>query len=123
MDHEGRMAQVAKAIESQTADIAALVKTHTESSAAPAGTMKGLGRASEELLLLRACHQYLVSVPCDHRSRRARASARECAAVRSSWGFHKAAEGRLQAKVTPRLAIGLAGPFWGAGDKELDAYL
>ena len=57
---EGRMEQVAKAIESQTAEIAALVKSQTDSNASPAGTLKGL---------LRACNQYQVTIGAGEQSR------------------------------------------------------
>ena len=54
---------IARAIQSQTAELTSLVKSHTEHTALPAGTLKGLNRQSEELVfLLRACNQYQVTV-------------------------------------------------------------
>ncbi|CAE7205713.1 unnamed protein product [Symbiodinium sp. CCMP2592] len=59
----GAFDEIARAIQSQTAEIASLVKSHTENTAVPPGTMKGLNRTSEELVfLLRACNQYQVTV-------------------------------------------------------------
>ena len=59
----GAFDEVARAIQSQTAEIASLVKCHTENTAVPPGTIKGLNRTSEELVfLLRACNQYQVTV-------------------------------------------------------------
>ena len=131
---EGRMEQVAKAIESQTAEIAALVKSQTDSNSAPPGTLKGLGRVSEELVfLLRACNQYQVTIGAGEQGQ-ALANALLSAQVGASTKLRKAG---FKQKVTPRLAIGLAGPYWGTGDKhaltvadfvshtdaELDAYV
>ena len=56
------VAQIAKAIQSQTAELANLVR-YQGSGAQPAGTVRGLGRQSEELVfLMRACGQYSVKV-------------------------------------------------------------
>lgn len=57
------MAELARAIQQQTSELATLVKAQNETTAAPSGLMKSLGRASEELVfLLRACGQYTVEI-------------------------------------------------------------
>ena len=127
------MLQVAKALQNQTQEIAALVRGQHEASALPVGTLKGLSRASEELVfLLRACGQYDVKIcASEHGASLAQAllSAQLGASTRlRGLGFRQ--------KMTPRLAIGLAGPYWGTQDRyslgaadfiqytdaELDAY-
>ena len=126
--------EIAKAIQSQTAEIASLVKTHTESSASPAGTLKGLGRQSEELVfLVRACNQYAVVVGAGEQGQ-SLANALLSAQVGAATKLRKAG---FKQKVTQRLAISLAGPYWGTHEKyslsaadflaytdaELDAYV
>ena len=127
------MLQVAKALQNQTQEIAALVRGQHEANNLPVGTLKGLSRSSEELVyLLRACGQYDVRVCAgEHGMALAQAllSAQAGASTRlRNLGFRQ--------KMTPRLAIGLAGPYWGTQDKhslgagdfiqytdaELDAY-
>lgn len=57
------MAALAQAIQSQTAEIASLVKAQNDQPTHPAGTIKGLTRLSEEMVyLMRACDQYHVAV-------------------------------------------------------------
>ena len=125
---------IAKAIQSQSAEIASLVKSHAESAALPPGTVKGLNRMSEELVfMLRACNQYQVSVGAGEQGQ-ALANALLSAQVGASTKLRKAG---FKQKVTTRLAVGLAGPYWGTAEKhslsaadfvahtdaELDAYV
>ena len=57
------MAVLAQAIQSQTAELASLVKAQHEQTNHPQGTVKGLNRLSEEMVfIMRACDQYTVSV-------------------------------------------------------------
>ena len=58
---------IAQAIQSQTAEIASLVKAQAEQTHHPQGTLRGLNRLSEEMVfILRACDQYSVAVcPCE----------------------------------------------------------
>lgn len=104
------MAELAKAIQQQTSELATLVKAQHETNNAPGGSMKSLGRVSEELVyLLRACGQYTVEIgDGEYGANLAQAllSAQASASTKlRGAGFRQ--------KVTPRLAIGLAGPFWG----------
>ena len=62
-ENPGTIKDIARAIKSQTAEIAFLVKSHTDTTSAPSGTLKGLNPQSEEtVFLLRACNQYQVTV-------------------------------------------------------------
>eukprot|EP00435_Cladocopium_sp_Y103_P039436 s669_g10.t1 len=58
------MENIARAIQSQTAELATLVRHQAEGGGAqPVGTVKGLNRQSEEMVfLMRACGQYHVQV-------------------------------------------------------------
>ena len=57
------MADLAKAIQHQTTELATLVRAQHEGGNNAAGTIKALNRTSEELMfLLRACGQYTVTV-------------------------------------------------------------
>ena len=106
--------EIARAIKSQTAEIASLVKTHTESAAPAPGTVKGLTRQSEELVfLVRACNQYDVVVGAGEQGQ-ALANGLLSAQVGASTKLRKAG---FKQKVTSRLAIGIAGPYWGTQDK------
>ena len=109
------MATLAQAIQHQTAELASLVKAQHESGQHPAGTIRGLNRQSEELVFLaRACDQYHVAVcPGEVGAGLANGllSAQSGAATKlRGLGFRQ--------KVTSRLAIGLAGPYWGAHEKH-----
>ena len=107
--------EIAKAIQSQTAEIASLVKSHTENTAVPPGTIKGLNRTSEELVfLLRACNQYQVTIGAGEQGQ-ALANALLSAQVGASTKLRKAG---FKQKVTNRLAVGLAGPYWGTQEKH-----
>ena len=98
----GQMDDIARAIQSQTAEIASLVKNHTDANAVPAGTLKGLNRTSEELVfLLRAW---------SGEQGQALANALLSAQVGASTRLRRAG---FKQKVTSRLAIGLAGLYWG----------
>ena len=111
---DSHMTEIAKAIQQQTTELAMLVKSQHETTAATGGTMKSLGRMSEELVfLLRACGQYTVEVGAgEYGANLANAllTAQAGASTRlRSAGFRQ--------KVTPRLAIGFAGPHWGTQER------
>ena len=110
------MEQIAKALQNQTAELASLVKFQAEGSGSqPAGTLKGLGRQSEELVfLLRACGQYDVKIG-EGEHGQALANGLLAAQVGSSTKLRAAG---FRQKMTQRLAIGLAGPYWGAHEKH-----
>jgi len=108
------MAALAQAIQSQTAELASLVKAQHEHTTHPQGTVKGLNRLSEEMVfIMRACDQYTVSVcPGEVGSGLANGllSAQVGAATKlRAMGFRQ--------RMTTRLAVGLAGPFWGSQEK------
>ena len=108
------MAVLAQANQSQTAELASLVKAQSDQSSHPQGTVEGLNKLSEEMVfVIRACDQYTVSVcPGEVGSSLANAllSAQVGAATRlRAMGFRQ--------RMTTRLAVGLAGPYWGAQDK------
>ena len=108
------MAVLAQAIQSQTAELASLVKAQHEQTNHPQGTVKGLNRLSEEMVfIMRACDQYTVSVyPGEVGSSLANGllSAQVGAATKlRAMGFRQ--------RMTTRLAVGLAGPFWGSQEK------
>ena len=57
------MAKLTQAIQNQTSEIATLVRAQQDSGQHPPGSVRGLGRQSEELVfLMRACDQYDVKV-------------------------------------------------------------
>lgn len=132
-DDDRSMAHIAEAIKNQTAELANLVRSQTETSTHPAGSMKGLGKQTEELVfLMRACGQYDVKLcPGEHGQTLAQGliSAQHGAAT-------KLRNLGCRQKMTQRLAIALAGPYWGTHEKhaigvadfisftdaELDAY-
>ena len=108
------MSVLAKAIQSQTAEIASLVKAQVDHGAHPQGTIKGLTRLSEEMVyLIRACDEYQVTV-CPGEVGVALANSLLAAQVGAATKLR--AMGFRQ-KMTNRLAIGLAGPFWGSQEK------
>ena len=127
------MAKIAEAIQHQTAELANLVRSQVDVNSHPAGTLKGLAKQSEELVfLLRACGQYDVKLcPNEYGQSLAQGllSAQHGAAT-------KLRNLGCRQKMTSRLAIGLAGPYWGTQEKhalsvsdfvthtdaELDAY-
>ena len=108
------MTEIAKAIQQQTSELATLVKTQQEQTAVQGGTMKGRGRPSEELVfLLRACGQYTVEVGAGEHG-----AALATALVAAQAGAStKLRDAGFRQKVTQRLAIGLAGPYWGTQEK------
>ena len=112
---EAGMADLAKAIQHQTAELASLVKSQHE--AAPTtnqGTVKSLGRVSEELVyLMRACGQYTVEVGENEYGANL-ANALMAAQAGASTRLRNAG---FRQKVTNRLAVGVAGPFWGTQEK------
>ena len=108
------IAEIARAIQQQTTELASLVKTQTDNVNVPSGTIKSLGRTSEELVfLLRACGQYTVQVG-DGEYGAGLANALIAAQAGASTKLRAAG---FRQKVTPRLAVGLAGPFWGTQEK------
>ena len=108
------MVDIAKAIQQQTTELAALVRGQAESSGGPPSTLKGLGRQSEELVfLMRGCGQYQVAVGDQEYG----ASLANALLAAQSGASTKLRASGFRQKVTPRLAIGLAGPYWGLQDK------
>ena len=106
--------EIAKAIQQQTSELASLVKTQTDSTNVASGTIKALGRTSEELVfLLRACGQYNVQVG-DGEYGANLANALISAQAGASTKLRAAG---FRQKVTTRLAVGLAGPYWGTQEK------
>ena len=111
---QSEMVGIAKAIQQQTNELASLVKAQQESTMAPGGSVKSLGRTSEELVyLLRACEQYTVQVGGGEYGA-ALASALLAAQAGASTKLRNAG---FRQKVTTRLAVGLAGPHWGTQEK------
>lgn len=109
------MEQIAKALQNQTAELASLVRNQVEGAGTqPQGTIKGLGRQSEELVfLLRACGQYEVKIG-EGEHGQALANSLLAAQVGASTKLRQAG---FKQKMTPRLAIGLAGPYWGVQER------
>eukprot|EP00435_Cladocopium_sp_Y103_P064105 s1381_g25.t1 len=107
--------QIAKAIQNQTAELASLVRYQSEGSAGqPSGTLKGLKKQSEELVfLMRACGQYAVKVG-EGEHGQALANSLLAAQVGASTKLRAAG---FRQRMTSRLAVGLAGPFWGTHEK------
>ena len=112
---DGAVTEIAKAIQYQTAELANLVKSQNESATtSTGGTMKALGRTSEELVfLLRACGQYTVEVGGNEYGANL-ANALMSAQAGASTKLRNAG---FRQKVTARLAIGLSGPYWGTQEK------
>lgn len=109
------MSALAQAIQSQTAEIASLVKAQHDQGQHPPGSVKGLTRLSEEMVfIMRACDQYQVAV-CPGEVGAALANALLAAQVGAATKLR--AMGFRQ-KMTHRLAVGLAGPYWGAQDRH-----
>ncbi|CAL1141284.1 unnamed protein product [Cladocopium goreaui] len=108
--------QIAKALQNQTAELASLVRHQAEGAGSqPVGTLKGLGRQSEELVfLMRACGQYDVKVG-ENEHGQALANGLLAAQVGSATRLRSSG---FRQKMTQRLAIGLAGPYWGAHEKH-----
>ena len=108
--------QIAEAIKNQTQELATLVRHQAEgNSSQPAGTLKGLGRNHEEIVfLIRACGQYEVLLGGgDHGQ--ALANSLIAAQVGASTKLRQAG---FKQKMTQRLAVGLAGGFWGVHEKH-----
>ena len=109
------MSVLAQAIQSQTAEIASLVKAQTDQSSHPQGSVKGLNRLSEEMVfVMRACDQYQVAV-CPGEVGASLAQALLAAQVGAATKLR--AMGFRQ-RMTSRLAIGIVGPYWGSMDKH-----
>ena len=112
---ENQMTDLARAIQHQTSELATLVKAQQETNVGQVGTMRSLQKTSEELVyLLRACGQYTVEVGAEEYGANL-ANALLSAQAGASTKLRGAG---FRQKVTPRLAIGLAGPFWGTQDKH-----
>ena len=109
------VAEIAKAIQNQTAELASLVRYQSEGSAGqPAGTLKGLGKQSEELVfLMRACGQYSIKVG-EGEHGQALANSLLAAQVGASTKLRNAG---FRQKMSNRLAIGIAGPYWGTQER------
>eukprot|EP00435_Cladocopium_sp_Y103_P058511 s1062_g20.t1 len=108
--------QIAKALQNQTAELASLVRHQVDGSGTqPAGTLKGLGRQSEELVfLMRACGQYDVKVG-ENEHGQALANGLIAAQVGAATKLRNAG---FRQRMTQRLAVGLAGPYWGAHERH-----
>eukprot|EP00435_Cladocopium_sp_Y103_P012460 s1027_g3.t1 len=109
------MEHIARAIQSQTAELATLVRHQAEGGGVqPTGTIKGLNRQSEELVfLMRACGQYNVQVGGGEHGQ-ALANSLLAAQVGASTKLRSAG---FRQKMTTRLAVGIAGPYWGTNEK------
>ena len=110
------MEHIARAIQSQTAELATLVRHQAEGGGVqPPGTIRGLNRQSEELVfLMRACGQYNVVVGAGEHGQ---ALANSLLAAQVGAATKLRAAGFRQ-RMTTRLAVGIAGPYWGANDKH-----
>ena len=110
------VAQIAQAIKNQTAELATLVRHQSEGgNSFPTGTLKGLGRQAEEIVfIIRACGQYQVGLGAGEHGQ-ALANALLAAQVGSSTKLRQAG---FKQKMTPRLAVGIAGGFWGVHEKH-----
>ena len=108
------MTQIARAIQHQTAELASLVKQQSEVVNHAAGTMKGLGKQVEEIVfLMRACGQYDVQLGQGEHGQ-ALANTLLAAQVGASTRLRNAG---FRQKMTPRLAVGIAGGYWGTHEK------
>ena len=109
------MEHIARAIQSQTAELATLVRHQAEGGGAqPPGTIRGLNRQSEELVfLMRACGQYNIQVGAGEHGQ-ALANSLLAAQVGASTKLRAAG---FRQRMTTRLAVGIAGPFWGSNEK------
>lgn len=109
------MAKLTQAIQKETSEIATLVRAQQDSGQHPPGSVKGLGRESEELVfLMRACDQYDVKV-CPGDVGTALANALLAAQVGASTKLR--ALGYRQ-KISTRLAFGLSRPYSGTTDRH-----
>ena len=108
--------QIAKALQNQTAELASLVRHQVDGSGTqPPGTIKGLGRQAEELVfLMRACRQYDVKVG-EGEHGQALANGLIAAQVGAATKLRSAG---FRQRMTQRLAVGIAGPYWGAHEKH-----
>ena len=108
------MAQIARAIQHQTAELASLVKQQAETAPHAAGTLKGLGKQAEEIVfLMRACGQYDVQLGQGEHGQ-ALANTLLAAQVGASTKLRNAG---FRQKMTGRLAVGIAGAHWGTHER------
>ena len=108
------MAQIARAIQHQTAELASLVKQQAEVAPQAAGTLRGLGKQSEEIVfLMRACGQYDVQLGQGEHGQ-ALANTLLAAQVGASTKLRNAG---FRQKMTGRLAVGIAGAHWGTHER------
>ena len=107
--------QIAKAIQHQTAELASLVRQQTEGAGGQVpGTIRGLNKQSEELVfLLRACGQYQVRVGAEEHGQ-ALANSLLSAQIGASTKLRAAG---FRQRMSTRLAVGIAGPYWGIQEK------
>ena len=113
-EREG-MTELANAIKNQTSELATLVKAQHESNTGQGGTVKSLGKVSEELVfLLRACGQYTVAVGENEYG----ANLANALLMAQAGASTKLRNAGFRQKVTPRLAVGIAGPHWGTQEKH-----
>lgn len=109
------MAKIAQAIQRQTTKLATLVRNQADTTSHPSGSLKGLGRAAEEVVyVLRACGQYQVGLGAGEHGQ-ALANALLAAQVGAS---SKLRASGFRQKMTQRLAVGLAGGFWGTRERH-----
>ena len=108
------MTEIAKAIQQQTNELATLVRAQQDNANVQLGTIKALGKQSEELVfLLRACGQYTVQVGGEEHG----AGLAQALLAAQAGASTKLRTAGFKQKVAQRLAIGLAGPFWGTQEK------
>ena len=106
---------VANAVAEQSQDLATLARCQLEEKRVSRGTARGLGREEEELVLLaRACDQYTVAV-CPGSLGRHLFVALKAAAVGAGGALRHAGWGQC---MTNRLAIGVAGGYWGGRTED-----
>ena len=102
--------RVAQAITEQSADIAVLARAQAEEKKGVRGTARSLSREEEDLILLvRGCDQYNVSV-CPSTVGRHLVVALKEAAIGAGGALRQAG---WSVPMRNRLAIGVAGGFWG----------
>ena len=108
------MTDIAKAIQQQTNELATLVKAQQETTTGAGGSLKSLGKTSEELVfLLRGCGQYTVQVGNEEYG----APLAQALLAAQAGSSTKLRSAGFRQKVTSRLAIGIAGPYWGTQEK------
>ena len=111
---QSEMTDIAKAIQQQTNELATLVKAQQETTTGAGGSLKSLGKTSEELVfLLRGCGQYTVQVGNEEYG----APLAQALLAAQAGSSTKLRSAGFRQKVTSRLAIGIAGPYWGTQEE------